>query len=137
MLFLCTGNSCRSQMAERWTRRLKGDRVEPYSAGVDPGTLDPRAVAVMREAGVDISGHFSRALSEVIHIPFDVVVTVCDHGSEAVRYLPAERRWSTAASMTRRASRQRLHPRTRRSATTAASGMRSERSSQSLHSPSV
>ena len=88
VLFLCTGNSCRSQMAEGWTRHLKADRVEPYSAGVDPGTLDPRAVAVMKEAGVDISGHISKPLSEVVHVPLDFVVTVCDHAHESCPIFP-------------------------------------------------
>jgi hypothetical protein len=55
ILFLCTGNSCRSQMAEGWARKLHGDLLEPYSAGTRPGRVDPRAVSVMREAGVDIS----------------------------------------------------------------------------------
>ncbi|MCX6006569.1 MAG: arsenate reductase ArsC, partial [Chloroflexi bacterium] len=56
ILFLCTGNSCRSQMAEGWARALKSDCVEPYSAGIEPRGLDPRAVRVMAEAGVDIAG---------------------------------------------------------------------------------
>jgi arsenate reductase (thioredoxin) len=55
ILFLCTGNSCRSQMAEGWAKKLKGDQMEAYSAGVAPSTIDPRAVKVMAEAGVDIS----------------------------------------------------------------------------------
>ena len=60
ILFLCTGNSCRSQMAEGWAKRLKGDIIEAYSAGIAPQGLDPRAVHVMAEAGVDISGHRSK-----------------------------------------------------------------------------
>ncbi len=88
VLFLCTGNSCRSQMAEGWTRHLKGDVVEPYPAGVDPGRLDSRAVAVMEEAGVDISRRSSKPLSEVMHVPFDVVVTVCGDAHESCPVFP-------------------------------------------------
>ena len=65
VLFLCTGNSCRSQMAEGWARHLKGDVIEPYSAGIETHGLDPRAVKVMAEAGVDISGHRSKHVDEV------------------------------------------------------------------------
>ena len=79
ILFLCTGNSCRSQMAEGWARNIHGDRLEPYSAGTRPGRVDPRAVRVMREAGVDISAHRSKHLNEVLEVGFDWVVTVCDH----------------------------------------------------------
>jgi len=82
VLFLCTGNSCRSQMAEGWARCLKGDEIEPYSAGVEPRGLDPRAVTVMAEAGVDISAQRSKALDEVRHIAFDCVITLCDEARE-------------------------------------------------------
>jgi hypothetical protein len=64
ILFLCTGNSCRSQMAEGWARKLHGDRLEPYSAGTRPGRVDPRAVSVMREAGVDLPGLVAAVSSE-------------------------------------------------------------------------
>jgi len=83
VLFLCTGNSCRSQMAEGWARHLKGDSVEPYSAGIATRGLDPDAVKVMAEAGVDISGHRSKHVSQLENIPFDHVVTVCDHAKES------------------------------------------------------
>jgi arsenate reductase len=83
ILFLCTGNSCRSQMAEGWARSLKGEAFEAWSAGVDPGGLSARAVAVMAEAGVDISGHRSKHVEELEHIEFDVVVTVCNHARES------------------------------------------------------
>ena len=89
VLFLCTGNTCRSQMAEGWVRRLLGDRVQVYSAGVDPGRLDSRAVAVMAEAGVDISQHHPKGVAEVLDIPFDLVVTVCDHAQESCPIFPA------------------------------------------------
>ena len=82
VLFLCTGNSCRSQMAEGWARHLKADRMDAYSAGLVARGLDPRAVRVMREAGVDISGQRSKTVAEVAGIPFDYVVTVCGHAHE-------------------------------------------------------
>jgi arsenate reductase len=88
VLFLCTGNSCRSQMAEGWARHLRGDVIEPYSAGVEPHGLDPRAVKVMAEAGVDISGHRSKHLDELKAMEFDMVVTVCDSAREACPYFP-------------------------------------------------
>jgi len=82
VLFLCTGNSCRSQMAEGWARHLKGDQIEVYSAGIEAHGLNPRAVQVMAEAGVDISGHRSKHVDELNHIEFDYVVTVCGHAHE-------------------------------------------------------
>ncbi len=83
ILFLCTGNSCRSQMAEGWARHLKGDVLEPYSAGIETHGLNPNAVKVMAEAGVDISQQRSKHVDELGDIPFDHVVTVCDHAHEA------------------------------------------------------
>ena len=88
ILFLCTGNSCRSQMAEGWARHLKGDVIDPYSAGILPQGLDPRAVKVMAEAGVDISNHYSRYVREVMVIPFDFVITVCGHADEHCPVFP-------------------------------------------------
>ena len=88
LLYLCTGNSCRSQMAEGWTRHLEGDRIEPHSAGVDPSTVDPRAVRVMQEAGVDISSQSSKRVEELMDIDFDLVITVCDHARETCPTLP-------------------------------------------------
>lgn len=88
VLFLCTGNSCRSQMAEGWARHLKSDVVEPYSAGIETHGLNPNAVKVMAEAGVDISGHRSKHLDEVRGIPFDYVVTVCDNAHESCPLFP-------------------------------------------------
>lgn len=82
VLFLCTGNSCRSQMAEGWARHLKGDVIEAYSAGIETHGLNPNAVRVMSEAGVDISGHKSQNSNEFKDITFDVVVTVCGHAHE-------------------------------------------------------
>lgn len=92
VLFLCTGNSCRSQMAEGWARRLKGDVIEPYSAGIVAQGLNPSAVKVMAEAGVDISGHRSKLLAELIDIPFDYVVTVCDDANEPCPVFPGKAR---------------------------------------------
>ncbi|MBN1282964.1 MAG: arsenate reductase ArsC [Proteobacteria bacterium] len=88
ILFLCTGNACRSQMAEGWARRLFGDSVEPYSAGIVAAGLDPRAVKVMAEAGMDISGHRSKTLDELGDISFDLVVTLCDRARESCPVFP-------------------------------------------------
>jgi arsenate reductase len=92
VLFLCTGNSCRSQMAEGWARRLKGDVIEPYSAGIETHGLNPNAVKVMAEAGVDISGHHSKHVNEVMDISFDYVVTVCDDAHESCPFFPGRTR---------------------------------------------
>jgi arsenate reductase len=82
VLFLCTGNSCRSQMAEGWARHLKGDVIEAYSAGITTHGLNPHAVRVMAEAGVDISGQKSKSTAAVADVPLDYVVTVCGHANE-------------------------------------------------------
>jgi arsenate reductase len=92
VLFLCTGNACRSQMAEGWARHLKGDRLEPYSAGIETHGLDPRAVQVMAEAGVDISGHRSKHLDDLADVDFDAVVTVCDRAHESCPMFPGRTR---------------------------------------------
>src|SRR5512136_545787 len=88
ILFLCTGNSCRSQMAEGWARHLKGDVIEPYSAGIETHGLNPRAVKAMVEAGVDISGHYSKSLIELKNVRFDYVVTVCGDANETCPVFP-------------------------------------------------
>lgn len=90
ILFLCTGNSCRSQMAEGWAMKLKGDVIEAYSAGIETHGLNPNAVKVMAEAGVDISSHRSKHLDKVKDIDFDFVVTVCDHASENCPVFPGK-----------------------------------------------
>lgn len=82
ILFICTGNSCRSQIAEGWARHLKGDLMEVYSAGLSPGALNQMAVRVMAEAGVDISTQISEHISEFTDKRFDYVVTVCDNAAE-------------------------------------------------------
>ncbi len=92
VLFLCTGNSCRSQMAEGFAHALKGDIIEAYSAGTDPKTLDPRAVRVMAEAGIDISSHTSKKVSDLGDISFDHVITVCGHAAETCPFFPGKTR---------------------------------------------
>ena len=92
VLFLCTGNSCRSQMAQGWARHLKDDLLEPYSAGIETHGLNPLAVQVMAEAGVDISQHRSKHLDELTHIPFDVVITLCDDAHERCPLFPGHAR---------------------------------------------
>jgi arsenate reductase len=83
ILFLCTGNSCRSQMAEGWARALKADSIEAYSAGIETHGMNPRAVKVMAEVGVDISGQRSKHVDELREVEFDYVVTVCDRAAES------------------------------------------------------
>ena len=81
ILFLCTGNSCRSQMAEGWAKALKGDKYNFFSAGIETHGLNPNALKVMAEAGVDISGHSSDNVND-LGVEFDVVFTVCGHADE-------------------------------------------------------
>ncbi len=90
VLFLCTGNSCRSQMAEGWARALKSDVIEPYSAGIETHGMNPNAVKVMAEAGVDISGQRSKHVDELEGIEFDYVVTVCDNAHESCPLFPGK-----------------------------------------------
>ena len=90
VLFLCTGNSCRSQMAEGWARFLKSDCLQAYSAGIEAHGLDHYAVQVMAESGVDISSHLSRSIDEYADIDFDFVVTVCGHANENCPIFPGK-----------------------------------------------
>jgi arsenate reductase (thioredoxin) len=90
VLFLCTGNSCRSQMAEGWARQLKSDVIVPWSAGIEKHGLNPHAVKVMKEAGVDISTQYSKTLDEISDVRFDWVVTVCGHAHESCPLFPGE-----------------------------------------------
>lgn len=92
ILFLCTGNACRSQMAEGWANALKPDSIQAYSAGTDPHGLDPRSVTVMAEVGIDIAAHRSKHVSELLAIPFDVVITVCDRVTESCPVFPGKAR---------------------------------------------
>ncbi len=82
VLFLCTGNSCRSQIAEGWARHLKGNIIDAYSAGIRPIGVSSRAIKVMTEVGVDISMHKSQHLDEFSGIDFDYVITLCDNAAE-------------------------------------------------------
>ncbi|MBZ5655098.1 MAG: arsenate reductase ArsC [Acidobacteriia bacterium] len=88
VLFLCTGNSCRSQMAEGWLRHFAHDRAEVFSAGTNPAGLNPMAVAVMRESGIDISGHRSKHVDELAKEDFLFVITVCDAAREQCPVFP-------------------------------------------------
>ncbi len=90
LLFLCTGNSCRSQMAEGWTRALKSDQIQAFSAGIETHGLNPNAVKVMAEAGVDITGQVSQHIDEFKDTKLDVVVTVCDHAHEHCPWFPGD-----------------------------------------------
>ncbi|MFO0783048.1 MAG: arsenate reductase ArsC [Phycisphaerales bacterium] len=92
MLFLCTGNSCRSQMAEGWARALLPAAVDPYSAGTEPGQLNQFAVRAMAEAGVDISRQRPKHVDALAGQPFHLVVTVCDAASQACPRLPGATR---------------------------------------------
>lgn len=88
VLFLCTGNSCRSQMAEAWAKVLLGHVLEPYSAGIAPSILDPRTLKVMAEVGVDMSGQRSKHLDELSSMNFDYVVTLCDDARQSCPLYP-------------------------------------------------
>ena len=90
ILFLCTGNSCRSQMAQAWTREIHGERFEVYSAGIEPREVDPRAVQVMAEVGVDMRAQRSKHVDELADVEFDYVVTVCDNAREHCPFFPAK-----------------------------------------------
>ncbi len=88
VLFLCTGNSCRSQMAEGWARHLLSDECVAYSAGIEAHGLNPMAVRVMNEVGVDITTQLSQTIEQLPVIAWDMVITVCDNAREACPYMP-------------------------------------------------
>ena len=90
ILFLCTGNACRSQMAEGWARHLKSDVIEAYSAGVWPAGVSSRAIKVMAEAGVDISSHKSQHVDEFADVELDYVITLCDNAREQCPVFPGD-----------------------------------------------
>ena len=90
ILFLCTGNSCRSQMAEGWARHLKGTVLEPYSAGIEKHGMNPHAIKVMAEVGVDISQHYSKTPHDIGPVEFDYVVTVCGHADQNCPVFPGK-----------------------------------------------
>lgn len=89
ILYLCTGNSCRSQIAEGWTKQLAGDKFEVQSAGIEAHGKNPRAISIMQEAGIDISGQESTIVNDEMLNSADVVVTVCGHADEQCPVLPA------------------------------------------------
>ena len=92
ILFLCTGNSCRSQMAEGWLRHLKPTHFNAYSAGIEQHGLNAKAVQVMSEVDIDISKYYSKSLDELSDIKFDYVITVCGHAHETCPYFPGSAR---------------------------------------------
>ena len=92
ILVLCTGNSCRSQMAEGYLRHFANGRAEVYSAGVEAHGVNPRAVATMHEDGIDISGHSSNTVEEYADLEFDFLITVCDNAKERCPFFPGKTR---------------------------------------------
>lgn len=88
VLFLCTGNSCRSQMAEGWSKFFWNNKYNSYSAGTEKHGMNQKAVAVMKEAGIDLSSHYSKVTEDLPDIRFDYVVTVCDAAKEVCPYFP-------------------------------------------------
>jgi arsenate reductase len=90
ILVLCTGNSCRSQIAEGYLRYYLGNKAEIYSAGIETHGVNPRAIAMMKEDGIDISNHTSNNIDEYQHINFDIVITVCDHAKERCPFFPTK-----------------------------------------------
>jgi arsenate reductase (thioredoxin) len=91
VLFLCSHNSARSQIAEGLLRTLYGNRYEAYSAGIEPSSVNPYAVEVMKELGIDLSAYRSKSIEEFRGIMFDYVVTVCDHVKEACPFFPGKK----------------------------------------------
>lgn len=92
ILVLCTGNSCRSQIAEGYLRHFHREKANVYSAGIETHGVNPRAIATMKEDGIDLSAHTSNHVEEYLHIPFDLILTVCDHASERCPIFPGKAR---------------------------------------------
>ena len=90
VLVLCTGNSCRSQIAEAYLRHFAGEKAEIYSAGVETHGVNPRAISTMKEDGIDISQHTSNNIDEYVNIDFDFVITVCDNAKERCPFFPTK-----------------------------------------------
>jgi arsenate reductase len=90
ILVLCTGNSCRSQIAEGYLRKFAGNRAKIYSAGIETHGVNPKAIAVMADDGIDISGHTSNNVNEYLDVDFDLVFTVCDNAKESCPYFPTK-----------------------------------------------
>ena len=114
ILFLCTGNSCRSQMAEGFAKALKSDTIKAWSAGVETHGLNPLAVQVMAEAGVDISGHRSKLVSDLPDIAFDYVITLCGHANEKLPLFFRGRLAESMSALPIRPPLQQMRPRPRR-----------------------
>ncbi|MCB1143284.1 MAG: arsenate reductase ArsC [Leptospiraceae bacterium] len=89
ILVLCTGNSCRSQMAEGWLKYFAKEKAKIYSAGIETHGVNPNAIKFMKESGIDISHHTSNHVNEYLNIPFDIILTVCDHAKENCPYIPS------------------------------------------------
>jgi arsenate reductase len=89
ILVLCTGNSCRSQIAEGYLQHFAGDKAQIYSAGVEVHGVNPKAVKIMADDGIDISHHTSNHVDEYMDIPFDYIITVCDNAKENCPYFPS------------------------------------------------
>ncbi|MBJ2126276.1 arsenate reductase ArsC [Flavobacterium sp. IB48] len=90
ILILCTGNSCRSQIAEGYMKFFAGNKAEVYSAGVETHGVNPKAISIMKEDGIDISNHTSNHIDEYVHIDFDFVITVCDNAKERCPFFPTK-----------------------------------------------
>lgn len=90
ILVLCTGNSCRSQIAEGYLRHFAGDKAEVYSAGVETHGVNPKAIQIMKEDGIDISKHTSNNIDEYYALDFDFVITVCDSAKENCPFFPTK-----------------------------------------------
>jgi arsenate reductase len=90
ILVLCTGNSCRSQIAHGYLQQFAGDKATIYSAGIETHGVNPRAIAIMKEDGIDISGHTSNNIDEYTSVPFMYIITVCDHAKENCPYFPSD-----------------------------------------------
>ena len=90
ILVLCTGNSCRSQIAEGYLRHYAGENANVYSAGVETHGVNPRAISIMNEVGIDISNHTSNHVDEYADIDFDFIITVCDNAKERCPYFPSK-----------------------------------------------
>lgn len=90
ILILCTGNSCRSQLAEGFLKKMASGKAEVYSAGIETHGVNPRAIATMKQAGIDISTHTSNHIDEYQHVDFDFVITVCDNAKERCPYFPTK-----------------------------------------------
>ena len=89
ILVLCTGNSCRSQIAQAYLQLFTGEQAVVYSAGIETHGVNPRAIAILKEDGIDISHHTSNHIQEYFEVPFELILTVCDHAQENCPYFPS------------------------------------------------